>query len=1093
MIRLLISFAADFAAPLTAALDNRRDMELLLAQLGLDVFLDDGVQADVAALLDVTAQVQALVAIAVELSAEEEVTGDDLAPLTLAAADLLIALKGLADAPPADLAALPGDLADPALWEAALKRLPEVMLMEWLAVYQPKIWAPFALLGIARAEPLPRPHGAVTRSLDWARLGQLFEDPAGLVAEVYGWGGAAFDVTLLLRNLGTVLAAYGIEPVLTALPEPQRSQLQPDAAGTPYQLLLPVPPLPAPADGVMLQADLSLTGRQAPGEAGVSGLALAATATGEAALDVPLSGSAGLTLSLSLAGTLDGAAGVAIHPGGPQLFGAAPALTARAGLSRDGEPLLLFGKAGGSRLELAKFGAEASLTTSPPAASATIDIGGAARDGLRAVITAADGDGFLRDLLGETAFEVTSGISLTADSATGIRFDGGAGFDIELPLGLEAGPFRLDALRLAMSAGAEGLTALVAITGGADLSVIAFTVDGIGLTARLHPTAEGEDGLFGDLDLTIGFKPPTGLGLAIDAAGVISGGGYLSIEPDIGRYAGIGNIRFVKFELTAVALIETRMPDGSEGWSLYISVTVIFPGGLPIFPSFSLNGIGGMIGLNRTVDTEALLDRLADGALDSLLFPVDPIANAPQIIEDVAAVFPAAEGQFLFGALVQFRWGVFALGNLGVVVELPSPFRLITLGQMKLALPMIDAPEGVPVFVQINLDVVGIFDFTEALVEVTAILRDSFIGPDPALVPDAPRIELSGGMAFKATFSGRPSMLLSIGGFHPDYQPPEGFRTPNRIRAALPVGDAAELSLSGYFAIGPGALMAGGRVDLIADLKGFTARGWMGFDAIIYLDPFGFDFRTEFGSSISKGNTVLLSVDVSARVTGPHPIEVWADATFEILGFEKTIDLHLTTGSGQAEPPAAVDAAARLRTALEDPEALKPAALTGAALPVVLAEGATGVDPGAALEITQSVLPLGETLEIFQGAPILGPRRFALTALRLDGTALPAGDWPTTVGWFPYNEYHDLTEDEKLARPAFEEMVAGATLGGGGTQLSAASAERPEAYDETIIDRAFGAKSAARVTRAPAPMAARRATRADLAPRAVTVGALVAG
>ena len=40
----------------------------------------------------------------------------------------------------------------------------------------------------------------------------------------------------------------------------------------------------------------------------------------------------------------------------------------------------------------------------------------------------------------------------------------------------------------------------------------------------------------------------------------------------------------------------------------------------------------------------------------TLLFPRDPIRNAPEIIRNLATVFPAREGSYMFGLLAKIGW-----------------------------------------------------------------------------------------------------------------------------------------------------------------------------------------------------------------------------------------------------------------------------------------------------------------------------------------------------------------------------------------------------------------------------------------------------
>ena len=53
----------------------------------------------------------------------------------------------------------------------------------------------------------------------------------------------------------------------------------------------------------------------------------------------------------------------------------------------------------------------------------------------------------------------------------------------------------------------------------------------------LRFTFPDNGGNLGPLQLDVGFKPPNGVGLAIDGGG-FAGGGYLFLDPGRGEYAG---------------------------------------------------------------------------------------------------------------------------------------------------------------------------------------------------------------------------------------------------------------------------------------------------------------------------------------------------------------------------------------------------------------------------------------------------------------------------------------------------------------------------------------------------------------------------
>ena len=88
----------------------------------------------------------------------------------------------------------------------------------------------------------------------------------------------------------------------------------------------------------------------------------------------------------------------------------------------------------------------------------------------------------------------------------------------------------------------------------------------------------------------------------IDAA-VVVGGGYLFFDAQKEEYGGILQLEIAEtIAVKAIGLLTTRMPDGSKGFSL---VVIIAAEGFPPIQlgfGFTLTGIGGLLGINRTVD-----------------------------------------------------------------------------------------------------------------------------------------------------------------------------------------------------------------------------------------------------------------------------------------------------------------------------------------------------------------------------------------------------------------------------------------------------------------------------------------------------------
>src|SRR5207342_2524137 len=128
-------------------------------------------------------------------------------------------------------------------------------------------------------------------------------------------------------------------------------------------------------------------------------------------------------------------------------------------------------------------------------------------------------------------------------------------------------------------------------------------------------------GNLGPVNLEIGFKPPNGVGLSLDA-GVVKGGGFLLLDYEKGEYAGALELDFQGlFGFTAIGIINTKFPDGSEGFSLLLLINVTFATPIALGFNFYLAGVGGLIGLNRTVSTLSLQKGVQDGSVDNILFP----------------------------------------------------------------------------------------------------------------------------------------------------------------------------------------------------------------------------------------------------------------------------------------------------------------------------------------------------------------------------------------------------------------------------------------------------------------------------------------
>ena len=637
--------------------------------------------------------------------------------------------------------------------------------------------------------------------------------------------------------------------------------------------------------------------------------------------------------------------------------------------------------------------------------------------------------------------------------ATGLQ---GSGIPLEIPIGKSVGPVRLLKVLLNLdrdTASASPKTLVqAAVSFSTQIGPVVATIDRIGMKFGLDfPDDRSKANLhFANLDL--GFIPPKGIGLAVDAKSV-KGGGFLFHDEGKHQYAGVMELSLSGVvALKAIGLLATRLPDGSKGYSLIILVTAqsAKPGGslweLPL--GWRLTGLGGLIAIHRTVDEDAVRAGLKNHTLESILFPKDPVANAPTILAAIDRVFPAKRGSYLFGLMVQLQWGVPTLieVNLGLIVELGGRNRFVVLGRITAILPRMDND-----LLRLNLDAVGIFDFDQGTAAIDALLVDSRL---------LRRFPLTGGGALRARWTSPRSFALAVGGMHHGFTPPAGFPSVERLAVSLTTGDNPRLTCDAYFALTSNTVQFGAHAHLYASAAGFSITGDAGFDVLIQLLPFHFLAEFFAGMQLKKGSTNLFKVKVEGALEGPLPLSVRAKCTFEILWWDVTVRVNFTLVSGQTPPlPAAIDAFAQLCAALGDAKSWTTELPQGQTRIVSLresaADGTLRVHPLGTLTVRQSVVPLNLARDIdkFNDSPIAGARRFQVTRVAV-GTGTGNESTSDVEDDFAPAQFFEMSDDEKIASPSFEPMQAGLRIGS--SQFAFAIGQgvaSPLDYETRVVDR----------------------------------------
>ncbi|CAN5260760.1 hypothetical protein BH11PSE10_BH11PSE10_03550 [soil metagenome] len=601
------------------------------------------------------------------------------------------------------------------------------------------------------------------------------------------------------------------------------------------------------------------------------------------------------------------------------------------------------------------------------------------------------------------------------------------GLRVRIPIGRSIGPVTVHELNFELLRDGPSEdrrhTAEVTTSLSVKIGPVMARVEHIGLQLAIGTPEDPSKANSGLLDLDFGLRTPDGVAIAIDAKGVVSGGGFLFHDRVQGLYAGVLQLSLKeRLTLTAFGLLATRLPDGSKGYSLLVFITAEGFRPLPLGLGFTLSAIGGMLGIHRRFDEVAMREGLKSGALGKLLFPRDVVRNAAEIIRNLATLFPAQQGTHLVGLLARIAWPtpMLVLMELALIYEINGRGRLIVLGRISSLLPSQSND-----LVRLNLDALGLLDFNQGTLEVDAQLVDSRL---------AHQFVLTGAMALRMRFGAGPGagFAMAVGGFNPRFSPPLPMPPLDRVTIALTTGANPRLTCEAYIAITPNTVQFGARASLYAAAYGFSVEGDIGFDVLIQLLPF--HFLADFHASIQlkHGTHNLFKVSVKGELEGPLPLRVSARATFEILWCDFSIRFDKTLVGGARPPlPPAIDAFAELKRALASEDSWTaqpgPGRVHGVTLRKVSGPG-LALDPLGDLTLRQTVTPLNTTrkLDLFGGAPLAGERSFRINEVRLN-TKLQTLD--PLKDLFAPAQYFEMSDDEKLSSPSFAEMESGVRMG----------------------------------------------------------------
>ena len=1028
---------AGIAAALTAAgsiakLEN--GPRLLLAKLGWD--LPPGVNDIGLAGLNMD-RVGTRLTTWASLAADAEASTSDQAVALADLADAVI--KTLVDLRDLRIQAPQDYLNRTRIKDEFLTRLFDLYLIQIATVGSPAVFDVASLLGwfelrALDADPTKFQVKHLRHVVHWDRVPMLLTDPTKLVRETYGWGTASFDANTLVTRLGAVLQHLAAEVKRRELPAIPLARLHGGAPPTHQPQIQLFLPLMGSSETLKGEAGISVFGLPPTAAGGVDGgIGLAPYAEGATSVRLPLSS----TLSMGMSAQADLGSGLALllRPGHdpvlrtdlnkPQAGTAGAGAEVKLDLTRavpQGSAAMILLAAAGAKLEATSIAAVLGVLVDSKGTDCTLRLqvkGGK-------LTLKPEGLPFLENA-SRDGLVVDGDVDLAWSSRNGVRLDGRAELKVSKAIGRRIGPVTINFLEIGLATSGGGLASTVTVSVSVKIGPVRLLVDQVGVRTAITPGS----GSLGSADLTIKPKPPSGIGVEVDASMVV-GGGFLKFDPQKGEYRGVLELQIAeKISVKGIGLLTTKLPGGGKGFSLVVIIFVENFTPIQLGFGFTLTAIGGLLAINRTFDEDVLRSGLKNHTLDSVMFPKDPIRNAPQIISNLNKVFPPADGHHLFGPMVQIAWGTPPLitANVALVFEFGARRRLLILGQVLAILPK---PEND--LVRLQMDAVGIIDFDQGNASLDATLHDSRL---------LHKFVLTGNMAMRMQWKSSQNFALAVGGFHHAFKPPPNFPKLERITINLCSGNNPRFRCEAYFALTPNTVQFGARAELYAEAHGFNIQGGVGFDVLIQFDPFYFIAEFDAHIQLRRHSTNLFSIRVKGALSGPRPLHLKAKATFSIFWWDISIPVNLTLVEGEKPPlPEPIEVLPRLKEALGN-RGNWVSQLPGHQLEVVTlranpwAANDILLHPLGTLTVKQNVVPLNFEISRFGQAPPAGARRFTVSVAAggFEQSREPVRDF------FAPAQFIEMSDDEKLSRPSFEPMDAGLTIGSNRIDITSNSAD----------------------------------------------------
>jgi hypothetical protein len=300
--------------------------------------------------------------------------------------------------------------------------------------------------------------------------------------------------------------------------------------------------------------------------------------------------------------------------------------------------------------------------------------------------------------------------------------------------------------------------------------------------------------------------------------------------------------------------------------------------------------------------------------------------------------------------------------------------------------------------------------------------------------------------------SGR--LVFSFGGFNPQFNT-DALNVPQMSRLSVSIGDGdnPRISSNSYYAITSNSIQFGANVQAYASAAGFTISGYLGFDVLIIISPFSFEFDFQAGFDVSFEGLSLLGLNVSGIFSGPNPWNFQGSASVSFLFFTVSGSINVSWGSSTQATIPAKPVLPDLFTALTDPSswtaALPPGATPGVSFATLKPDATTlRVHPMGTLTVQEKVVPLDLVITRYGNAAPSDGDEFSIESVKINAQTESIR---TISDYFAAGQFLTLSDGDKLSTPSFEKYDAGVTIGSAAV-TSGQDRPRTVVYQEFYID-----------------------------------------